>query len=105
MIPQIRGDCGAVASGKPSRPLDRVLVGENALDQSSTNTRLLGAVGMLTLLAFAGAVGFRVVEGMSWVNALYMTVITLSTVGFAKVQVLSPAGRRRDGGPDPARRA
>src|SRR5205085_9270475 len=33
------------------------------------------------------------IEGMSLLDALYMTVITLSTVGFAEVQPLSPAGR------------
>ena len=29
-----------------------------------------------------GAVGYRVIEGWSWVDSLDMAVITLSTVGF-----------------------
>src|SRR5512136_2324498 len=40
-----------------------------------------------------GVVGFHFLEKMSWVNSLYMTVITLSTVGFGEVQTLTPAGR------------
>jgi voltage-gated potassium channel len=45
------------------------------------------------LLAAAGTVGYRLVEGWPWMDALYMTVITVSTVGFAEVHPLSPAGR------------
>ncbi len=45
------------------------------------------------LLFIVGAVGFHIIEKMSWVNSFYMTVITLSTVGFGEVQTLTPAGR------------
>ncbi len=37
--------------------------------------------------------GYRWLEGLSTVDALYMTVITLSTVGFGEVKPLSPEGR------------
>jgi voltage-gated potassium channel len=40
-----------------------------------------------------GTVGYRTIEGWSWIDSLYMAVITLSTVGFGEIESLSPAGR------------
>lgn len=40
-----------------------------------------------------GTVGYHTIEGWSWVDSLYMAVITLSTVGFGEIESLSPAGR------------
>jgi len=40
-----------------------------------------------------GVIGFVIIEGMSIIDAFYMTIITVSTVGFGEVQELSPAGR------------
>ncbi len=40
-----------------------------------------------------GTAGYRWLEGYSWLEALYMTVITLSTVGYGEVRPLSDAGR------------
>ncbi len=49
---------------------------------------------ILLVVALAyGTVGYRVLEGFSFVDSLYMTVITLSTVGFGEVHPLSAAGR------------
>ncbi len=47
----------------------------------------------LVVLPAIGVAGFHWIEGWSFVDALYMTVITLSTVGFAEVHPLSTAGR------------
>jgi voltage-gated potassium channel len=50
----------------------------------------------LVLLAVAvayGVVGYRILEGFSLIDSFYMTVTTLSTVGFGEVHPLSPAGR------------
>jgi len=50
--------------------------------------------GALLLLAIAtGVIGYMLIEGFSFVEALYMTVITLSTVGFGEVKPLSPPGQ------------
>jgi voltage-gated potassium channel len=46
----------------------------------------------LVLVAF-GTTGYRMVEGWPLFDALYMTVITLTTVGFLEVHTLSTAGR------------
>jgi voltage-gated potassium channel len=40
-----------------------------------------------------GIIGYMVLEGWSFVESLYMTIITLSTVGFSEVRPLSPPGR------------
>ena len=46
-------------------------------------------VGLLLL----GTAGFGLLEGMGALDALYMAVITLSTVGFGEVRPLSPGGK------------
>ena len=40
-----------------------------------------------------GTVGYSLIEGWSILDSLYMTIITLSTVGFKEVQPLSVGGR------------
>jgi len=45
------------------------------------------------LVAVGGTIGFMVIEGMTLIEAAYMTAITLSTVGFGEVTPLHPAGR------------
>lgn len=47
----------------------------------------------LTLIIIIGVVGYSVIEDYSFVDALYMTVITASTVGFREVQPLSEGGK------------
>lgn len=51
----------------------------------------LGALLLFTVLA--GICGLMLIEGFSFIEALYMTVITLSTVGFGEVRNLGPGGR------------
>jgi voltage-gated potassium channel len=51
------------------------------------------AFACLALLIAAGSTGYRLIEGMPWLDAVYMTVITVTTVGFGEVHPLHPAGR------------
>lgn len=55
--------------------------------------RLLIALIVLTSLLLIGTAGYRFLEGMALIDALYMAVITISTVGFGEIKSLSPAGR------------
>lgn len=55
--------------------------------------QLAVAAGMLAAWIAIGTSGFMLVEGWSFVDSLYMTVITISTVGFREVHELSPAGK------------
>ena len=50
---------------------------------------------LVALIAlFAGAtIGYVVIDGFGWLDAAYMTVITLSTVGYGEVHHLDSAGR------------
>jgi voltage-gated potassium channel len=48
---------------------------------------------ILTVIMLTGVIGFMVVEGYSFVDALYMTVITLSTIGYHEVRPLSESGK------------
>jgi voltage-gated potassium channel len=40
-----------------------------------------------------GTIGYRVIEGMGWIDAAFMTVITVATVGFEEVTPLSQTGK------------
>jgi len=42
---------------------------------------------------FLGVIGFRFIEGWPILDSVYMTVITLTTIGFGEVHPLSPEGR------------
>jgi len=54
----------------------------------------LAQIGVLFLAVFtAGTTAFMLVEGWSVLDAVYMTTITLSTVGFQEVHPLSTGGR------------
>jgi voltage-gated potassium channel len=50
---------------------------------------LITLIGLLVV----GVSGYRVLEGMNFIDALYMTITTITTVGFGEVQPLSPVGR------------
>ena len=48
---------------------------------------------MLLLTILFGTAGYMLIEQFSFLEALYMAVITISTVGFGEVRPLSEAGR------------
>ena len=51
-------------------------------------SKIYTALIMLIVIMFIGILGYRFISGYSWVNAVYMTVITITTVGFAEVNPL-----------------
>jgi len=48
---------------------------------------------LLLVLLVSGTIGFRTLEGWDTVDSLYMTLITLSTVGFGEVHPLGDNGK------------
>ena len=48
---------------------------------------------LLVIVLIVGVLGFRFFSNYSWVDALYMTVITISTVGFGEVAPLDQASK------------
>ncbi len=47
--------------------------------------KIYTAIFLLIVLLTIGIVGFKVISDYSWIDALYMTVITITTVGFGEV--------------------
>lgn len=55
--------------------------------------KLVTAIVVITVSLASGIIGFMLIEGYKLTDAFYMTVITISTVGYQEVQPLSEAGR------------
>jgi voltage-gated potassium channel len=47
---------------------------------------------LMAAIFLAGTIGYRLVEGAAWWDAFFMTVITLTTVGYGEVFPLSRSG-------------
>jgi len=54
---------------------------------------IIRALIMLGLVLLLGTMGYAIIEGWQILDAIYMTVITITTVGFGEVRAVSPAGR------------
>ena len=50
-------------------------------------------ISLLIFLFLFGALGYRFTEGWDWGDCLWMVLITITTIGFGEVEVLSSAGR------------
>jgi len=59
----------------------------------SPTRRLFRGVYVLVAIIVAGIIGYMIIEGWSFVDALYMTIITITTVGYEEVHPLTNAGR------------
>ncbi len=59
----------------------------------SPGRNLLFAIASIVVLTAGGTVGYMAIEHMSALDALYMTVITISTVGYEEVKPLGTGGR------------
>ena len=57
-----------------------------------TKHLITGIIIALCIVLF-GTVGYILIEGWEFLDALYMTIITISTVGFSEVHHISKAGR------------
>ncbi len=56
--------------------------------------RIWGApLSLLIFLFLFGSIGYRLTEGWDWGDCLWMVLITITTIGFGEVEVLSSSGR------------
>lgn len=55
--------------------------------------RLLSVAIALLIVLIGGTLGYHLIEKMQYLDALYQTVITITTVGFAEVKPLTPKGK------------
>ncbi|MAL60691.1 MAG: potassium channel protein [Flavobacteriaceae bacterium] len=53
------------------------------------HSRFTGALGLLILVFFMGILGFKFLFDYLWIDAVYMTVITITTVGFGELHPMS----------------
>jgi len=53
----------------------------------------LFSLGLLMAIIIVGSIGFMMIEGYSLTDAVYMTIITMATVGFREVKTLSDPGK------------
>lgn len=53
----------------------------------------LTLLGMVIAIILAGTVFFRVVEGWSWIDSYFFTVVTLSTVGYGNLVPATVLGK------------
>ena len=51
-------------------------------------SKIYTAIILLIILLCIGVIGYRVISELSWIDSFYMTVITITTVGFGEVQPL-----------------
>jgi voltage-gated potassium channel len=55
--------------------------------------KLFWAGIILALIIAIGSIGYAIIEGWSFFDSLYMTIITIATVGYGEVHPLTTAGR------------
>jgi voltage-gated potassium channel len=65
----------------------------SALQYRDPVSRMRWALLAILILMCFGTFGYVLIEGFTVFDGLYMTIITLSTVGFGEIHTLSPAGR------------
>lgn len=55
--------------------------------------RILVMTGVLCIILVAGTAGFVLIEGYSWFDGFYMTLTTITTIGYQELKPLSHSGR------------
>ena len=56
-------------------------------------TKFYTTIFLLFALVFVGVIGFKIVSDYSWIDAFYMTIITITTVGFGEVHPLDDTAK------------
>ena len=48
---------------------------------------------LLLVIIFSGILGYMIIEGMTFFEAFYITIVTVSTVGFSDTTIVTPEGK------------
>ena len=59
----------------------------------SSRNKIIRSLVLLALVPLVGSLGFILIEGWRFLDALYMAIISITTVGFMEVHPLSDGGR------------
>src|SRR3712207_1203463 len=98
----IRSVCGAdglsiilyhVAEDERKRSSSRGISDRKVYEPRVATRRIESALLALGIITVVGVLGYMVFEGWSFADALYMTVITLTTVGYREVRPLDATGQ------------
>src|SRR3712207_8837324 len=82
-----------MAEGEPKKSSRRGISDRTVYEPRVALRRIERALLALAAITVAGVVGYMVFEGWSFTEALYMTVITLTTVGYREVRPLDATGQ------------
>ncbi len=55
--------------------------------------KIMRIVALLLAVLAIGSIGYHVLLGWGWLDSIYFTVITMTTVGFSEIHELGDAGR------------
>lgn len=58
-----------------------------------SRSKIYLAISLLLAVVLIGVLGYRILADYSWTDALYMTIITMATVGFKEVQPLDDTAK------------
>jgi voltage-gated potassium channel len=82
-----------MAADEPRKRGDRAISERTVYEPRVALQRIQRALLALVIITAAGVSGYMVFEGWSFVDSLYMTVITLTTVGYREVRELDTTGQ------------
>lgn len=75
----------------PVRPFSRIP--QQFYDIFVVFENLVGPLVLLITMTVVGSVGYKLLLGVNWLDAVYQAVITLSTVGFSEVVVFNDSAK------------
>ena len=74
-----------------TKDINMIKTGDN---QNPINLeKIIKGITILGVILFTGTIGYMIIEGWTFSDSLYMTIITITTVGFGEVRAISAEGR------------
>lgn len=60
---------------------------------NDASRKIIKALLLLSMVLFYGTFGYMTIEGWHFLDAIYMTIITITTVGYGEIRAVSETGR------------